>query len=219
MKGLFRKDIELLKGNFKIFAGIYLVALVFLFVYKNGEQMFTFYVTMISSILVLNTISYDEFENGMSFLMTLPVNRSTYVKSKYALGVIIGMGGWLLSFLVATVYANMKSPGRDWTEWLLVGMSSLIVIFFIIVVMIPLQLKFGGENSRMVMIAVFLGTFGGCYLIYTILEKLGVNVDALLLSVASLGAPMLLGIFAVIIAVSVLISMKISEKIINNKEY
>lgn len=219
MKGLIRKDYELLKGNFKIFASIYLLAVVFLFLYKNGEQMFTFYVTMISSILVLNTISYDDFENGMSFMMTLPISRGTYVKSKYVLGVAMGMGGWVISFLVATAYANWKNPVRDWVEWWGVGVSCLAVVFFVIVVMIPLQLKFGGENSRMVMIGVFLVTFIGIYAIVTILEKLGVDVDALIYQIADMGAPLLIAVFGVVIIVGLFISMKISERVLNRKEY
>lgn len=219
MKGLFRKDYEVLKGNFKIFAGIYLVAFVFLFVYKDGEQMFTFYVTMISSILVLNTISYDEFDNGMPFIMTLPITRSTYVRSKYALGVILGFGGWVLSFVVASAFAIWKNPDRNWVEWWTIGLVSLMIIFFIIVVMIPLQFKFGGENSKMVMIGVFLGTFAGCYVLAAVLKQLGVDFDKVISDIASLGAPLLVCIFAAIIIGGLLISMKISERIMENKEY
>ena len=41
------------------------------------------YLTMISAILSIGTISYDEFDNGYPFLLTLPVTRKSYVMAKY----------------------------------------------------------------------------------------------------------------------------------------
>ena len=125
----------------------------------------------------------------------------------------------MLSFVVASGYAVWKNPDINWIEWWTIGVASLMVIFFIIVVMVPMQFKFGGENSRMVMIGVFLGTFAGCYLIITVLKQFGVDMDALVNNIASLGAPLLILILAAIIIGGLFISMKISERIINNKEY
>ena len=42
--------------------------------------------TIVTAIFAITTISYDEFDNGLAFLMTLPVTRKQYVAEKYLLG-------------------------------------------------------------------------------------------------------------------------------------
>ncbi|HJB28857.1 MAG TPA: ABC-2 transporter permease, partial [Candidatus Blautia faecavium] len=83
MKGLLKKDMELLKINGRVFGIAVLVALVYSLTGKMGAQFIMVYLTIMSAFLVLNTVSYDEAEKGMTFLMTLPVLRDTYVKEKY----------------------------------------------------------------------------------------------------------------------------------------
>lgn len=39
--------------------------------------------TMFGAMIAVGTLSYDETDNGLAFLMTLPVDRKTYVREKY----------------------------------------------------------------------------------------------------------------------------------------
>lgn len=39
--------------------------------------------TMFRAMIAVGTLSYDETDNGLAFLMTLPVDRKTYVREKY----------------------------------------------------------------------------------------------------------------------------------------
>ena len=41
------------------------------------------YLTMFAVLVAIGTTSYDEFDNGFAFLMTLPFDRKTYVREKY----------------------------------------------------------------------------------------------------------------------------------------
>ena len=59
---------------------------------------------MYGCIVVLGTLSYDEFDRGYSFLFTLPVSKRGYVKEKYVLGLLFCGGIWLLSVLGSLVY-------------------------------------------------------------------------------------------------------------------
>ncbi len=86
MKGLLKKDWELLAGNYKTYGVVAAISLFYLFLGGNSVNFFVAYVTLIAVILVLNTISFDDFDHGMAFLMTLPIQRETYVLEKYVFG-------------------------------------------------------------------------------------------------------------------------------------
>ena len=51
------------------------------------------YFTMIASMFVLSTISYDEYDNGYAFLFSMPFSRTSYVKEKYVFSILVGGGG------------------------------------------------------------------------------------------------------------------------------
>lgn len=82
MKGLFIKDLRLIKNqrNFLI-----TLALMFLVLIVTGvdASFFMGYVPFLLLIVTMSTITYDEQDNSMGFLMALPVSRQTYVLEKY----------------------------------------------------------------------------------------------------------------------------------------
>ena len=47
------------------------------------------------SILLINTITYDELDKGYGFLMTLPIDAETYVREKYFFCLTGGTVSWL----------------------------------------------------------------------------------------------------------------------------
>ena len=76
MKGLLIKDIKLLNNQKKQFI---LLLVMFVFLGFTGIFMPEFimgYLPFTLGIFVMSTISYDDFDNGLSFLMTLPVTRN-----------------------------------------------------------------------------------------------------------------------------------------------
>ena len=87
MKGLFMKDFGLLKGQKQFFAVIVVMTVIFMTAYTNFAFIIS-YITIMIGIMTLTTISYDEFENGMGYLFTLPVSRREYVGEKYLFSII-----------------------------------------------------------------------------------------------------------------------------------
>lgn len=76
MKGLFVKDIELMKQQKQFFI-LVIVMGVILNLAGSGSVSFAIgYFTFVTAIFAITTISYDEFDNGLAFLMTfrLPEN-------------------------------------------------------------------------------------------------------------------------------------------------
>ena len=77
MKALFKKDFYALKES-KILILIMLFVVVIMGFWGKGEStgFILSYVTVLSGVLVLNTISYDEMDNNYAFLLTMPFSLS-----------------------------------------------------------------------------------------------------------------------------------------------
>ena len=74
MKGLLIKDFKILKGQKQFFAAVLIVMTVFLMTSTSLSFVIS-YITVIMAMLTLTTIGYDEHENRMGYLFTLPVSR------------------------------------------------------------------------------------------------------------------------------------------------
>ena len=86
MKGLFVKDIELMKQQKQFFILVVVMEVILNLAGSGSVSFATGYFTIVTAIFAITTISYDEFDNGLAFLMTLPVTRKQYVVEKYLLG-------------------------------------------------------------------------------------------------------------------------------------
>ena len=84
MLGMMQKDLCLLLQRSR--AMITIVGVGILIGFSTDGSFMTGYLSMISAILAIGTISYDEFDNGYPFLMTLPITRKGYVLAKYQIG-------------------------------------------------------------------------------------------------------------------------------------
>ena len=139
MKGLFIKDLELLKGNAKILVAAVLMAVFFMFTSATDVTFVMYYVTMMCGFLVLSTMSYDDFDNGMAYLMTLPVSRKTYVREKYVFGLGCVGAGWVVSALLSLAAKVIRNPAMEWGEWMISLFGTILAFGLIIAVMIPVH--------------------------------------------------------------------------------
>ncbi|MCF0261227.1 MAG: ABC-2 transporter permease, partial [Erysipelotrichaceae bacterium] len=95
MKGLLVKDCFLL---FQRKQSLLMILAVCIFVgMAVGGEFVISYMTILGAIFALSTISYDDADNGMMFLMTLPISKKQYVLSKYVFGFLIILACALLS--------------------------------------------------------------------------------------------------------------------------
>jgi ABC-type transport system involved in multi-copper enzyme maturation permease subunit len=108
MKGLLIKDIRLMKNmrNSIIMIAVSMGA------YMKDVSFIITYLALIGASFTTSTMSYDEFDNGYTFLLSLPVTRKGYVLEKYAFGLLLGGGGWLLGSVIVTVAGRSGIPAR-----------------------------------------------------------------------------------------------------------
>ncbi|MCC4044537.1 ABC-2 transporter permease [Enterococcus gallinarum] len=218
MTGLLVKDFKLMATQKNFFLVILLIAIGMISFTEDVSFPLGF-LTFVLSLFTLSTISYDEFDNGYAFLFTLPITRVGYVLEKYCLGFLLGFSSWLLATflgLIATVVRDTTSLTEIWQ----IAAMILPVMIIIQSLMIPFQLKFGGEKGRIAIIAaVGLLVVAGVVIVKG--AKLFFDVDLIAqlntLPIVSIG---MLFLVALVIAMLLLaLSVRISISIMKKKQF
>ena len=214
MKGLFIKDLRLMKNQRNFLVTIVLMFLI-LVITGVDASFFMGYVPFLLLIVSMTTITYDELENGLAFLMVLPVSRKEYVLEKYLLGGLFGIGGLAVTVIIFIITEEIAKTSMTWVSYLLITTGFLAFVILFLSLMIPIQLKFGSEKGRLVLFAIF---FGMVYVADKVI-KVNVTATALYQNLLQLPLEILLTATFVLFAVFVLISIKISLGIMKKKEW
>lgn len=167
MKALLIKDWKLLMSQKQFFLVTIVIVGAFLFTARSPAFVVS-YATIMYTVFTISTISYDDYHNGMSFLMTLPVSRTDYVAEKYTFGILMGSGTSAVVMAAAAAVFKVRDTGISAEELLLSVMTAMLVAVFFLAFTIPVQLKFGAEKGRMALMAVsmlcFVLVMGGAVL-------------------------------------------------------
>ena len=213
MKGLFIKDLLIIKGRKQIFLVVGLLVVVYAMMGMGAFAMQ--FMSLMGTTIAISTASFDSMDNGSAFLFALPFTRRQYVTEKY----LFSVGGGVVGMLIGTIIVIISQlTGAAAAESVLPYVGAGIIVNVVMVsVMLPLDIKFGSERSRTAMFAFVAAILIIAYLIaklvpITVLERIGGFLISR--SVAELGLG--LAVFAIVLlAISLLVSFHIIEK----KEY
>lgn len=199
MKGLLIKDMKLMLGQIMFLAFLPMVGA--LIVVPSGQLDMGFsYIASVSGLFAVTTINYDSYDNGYSFLFTLPVSRKEYVKEKYVFAiisstvVIMAVGGilWLLTAAVhlENNYEFAEFAGNMW--------SAYTVTIIALSVLLPIFLRYGAEKSRYI-ILILCGIFMALSVAVTMNEMLGELLEVKIKGIVFLilAAALLMGSYVV----------------------
>ena len=218
MSGLLMKDLELLKVNIKTYFIVFAVGIIYLFVQTDGSIFFISYMIFVSLSVTVGTISYDGYHHGMNFLMTLPVTRKQYVWSKYLLGfcfaAVTGAAALLIGILKVQVTGN-----QEMQDLLISAGVSMILAGMILCGTIPLRLKYEAEKSRIIMVAAAAALFllvAVCREGYNIYKKGFVRGFEFLERISGWQTACLM---IVLLMICTAVSVKVSERIMERKEF
>lgn len=148
MKGLLLKDLLNLKkqGNvYLLMVGFYLV---FSMVTENAS-FFGGMVCILSAMLPVTAMSYDERARWDKFALTMPISRKDMVISKYVLGLSFSTIGVIILFL-----CNLLTS-LELSNNLIMSLSFLGLGILIMSLILPLLFKFGVEKGRILMMLIF----------------------------------------------------------------
>jgi len=210
MKGLLIKDYKLMLGQKSFLGMAALMAVLYLIIYKDPIVAVIF-ITVMCTMFTVSTLSYDEYENGMAYLFTLPISRNTYVLEKYAFALVNCIVTGVIMYVMAC--GSIKISQSDMYSGLA---GACFVSIIMISYMIPLYIKFGIEKSRIVsvsgMAAIFLILYlgikiskernGAILKIISRAEKLSDGIVILLIFAVSV----------ILICISVVCAMKAMKK-------
>lgn len=212
MRGLIQKDFCLLLQRSRVL--LVLIGVGVLMGFSTDGSFVIGYMTMLFAILTIGTISYDEFDNGYPFLLTLPITRKTYVIGKYIFCLLGDLIGWVIS-VVIFIGCTMAKGGLPLPVQIMESLAFIPVFLLITAIMLPMQLKFGAEKSR-VMIAVFGGgVFALGYIGKSFLPA-NFEIPAFLLEMSDLTAMVIFLIFGL---AALFISYLCSLHIMEHKEF
>ena len=146
MKGLLLKDFYMLSKYCRAFALLILVFCV-AGAFGSMNMFMLFYPCIITGMLPVTLISYDEREKWAEFAQTLPYTRAQLVSSKYIVGLIMESAVLLLTMLAQTV--RMLQCGSFMVGEVM-GLFSLMLPVALIPasILLPFIFKFGSEKGR-----------------------------------------------------------------------
>lgn len=205
MLGLIKKDLLMLKSNYKLFV-IIISCLIFTMINnkENNVEAIMMLLPMLSILVYLSTFSYDEFNNFNAYACTLPNGRSNVIKAKYITSLLLIIVSLLLSTIISICF---KYNIHDILFSLLESVTS---VFLIISILFPFMIKYGAMNGRIIIFVFVMIVAGIGYLLSNI-----INIDSILNFINTLSP-----IFILLIGITItFISYLISKYIYMNKEF
>lgn len=218
VKGLMIKDLRLIFSQMKLFLIIIVVWVIFMTVSLEGAFSVG-YVALMFSFITLGTFSYDEAEKGMSYLFTLPIARKDYIKAKYLLGMIITIVPALIVMLFSCILYIMTDAEGEFLNYLFSSLITIPAVIFLLVLEIPLYIKFGQEKRRLVTM-ISVGIMATCFGMFASLyEMAGGNNMELIDGILGMDIWLLLVLIILAVIVFTAISYKISCSFLEKKQF
>lgn len=218
MKGLLIKDCKLLLQQKRIIF-LLLLCVVIVLGSVDDPSFVIAYAAILMLMMALGTISYDEFDNGYSFLFTLPISRKEYVVEKYILCSAYCFGAGVAAVAACTAVMLARQKDVAVTDMLQISICIIAVSFVILALMLPTMLKFGPEKSRIFTFAI-VGVVVVCGMILGKLsEYLSIDMDGVVNALGKIsdGGFTIAAVF--VAAAAVVFSFLISVRIMERKEF
>ena len=216
MKGLFLKDVALMKNQLR---SIWIVAIVavFMMIINNDATFPVVYSIVLTGMIGMGSISYDAFDNGNAFLFTLPITRKQYTLEKYLFILASVAAGTVLAFLFVAADSIRNGYNMFSSDAFFFVLECVFGVLIFMALLLPIELKFGPEKGRIAMVAIFAVIVA---VIFVLNEMLGdIDVMPLLVKLEQLTTSMIFGVSFLVCAVFLIVSYLISCKIMEKKEF
>ena len=110
-------------------------------------------VILLSIMMPISSMSYDEAGQWYRYAFSLPIPRRTLVLSKYVLGFLVSLGGLVVSAVGNIIILALTNGENALESWLtIIGFLELGVIFLSII--IPILFKYGVEKGRLFIVVI-----------------------------------------------------------------
>lgn len=146
MKGLLLKDFYMAR---KFCWSFFLLVAAFLMISIVGKEnlFFLVYPMIISAIMPVSLIGYDERDKWETYSGTLPYTRGQLVSAKYLVGLCLGLVAFLMSMTAIVVRMQVQSR-FSLEELAAVGIALLVMGCLSPALMLPFIFRYGVEKGR-----------------------------------------------------------------------
>ncbi|MDY5649339.1 MAG: ABC-2 transporter permease [Lachnospiraceae bacterium] len=208
MKGLLLKDWMMLKKYCRIYFFM-LVIFAAASVGTGDNSFFVMYPMLLSGVLVVTLISYDERTRWNVYCNTLPCPKSMQVNEKYMITLLL-VGVTFICLAVLQFVRQLLSGGINWNEYLVLLVILLTVGILPTTILLPIVFRWGVERGRIAYYVVIAGGVAGG-MVFSNLIPIGNRNDIPVLSGRFLPLLVLL-ILAFLLAVSWMLSLRFYQK-------
>ena len=215
MAGLLEKDVRLIMQRKQILL-LFIVLAVVLGFSQDGTFILG-YLSFCAAIVMVSTISYDELDHGYEFLMTLPITAKIYVKEKYLFCIGGAVIAWLFAAILYFISKMIRRESFSFLDELPVALIFLPIILLMLSILIPFQLKYGIEKSRIILV-ILAGIIVAAVYFYFMKNLIDGNPQILTAINSVNDEVVTIILFALGIFVT-LISYFISSRIMEKKEF
>ena len=175
MKSVVLKDLYNMRGNGKSL----LISFLILAVAMASTGVGVLYSgAILCSSLIVSTFAYDDRCDWAKYAVVMPISRNELVAGKYAMLTLLVVGGMAVSFLASLVSNAITGQiplNQSGLQELLI--STLAALVFALVygsIAIPLILRFGAEQGRILLLVALLVPAAVCFAVYQIGKWLGI---------------------------------------------
>lgn len=215
MTGLIIKDWKLFRHQGRYYGMVIILALAMVFVgSKDFTSFITSYLTFMISMYALSSFNYDEYDNGMAFLIALPSGRKEYVRAKYGFSILLVFGGWLLGTLIRMIFFLLRFSAAEYAEIIAEEPVYLIIVLIYLGCTFPFLIKYGAEKGRNIAFIILAVLILGIFLLSRLEIPFPVfNLFFQMLENAPLAVlPLMMGACVLILGISYRISLEIIKK-------
>lgn len=173
MKGLLLKDLYMMKAYCKSY--ILIIAVFLAASYLGGNTFFIYYPCLMSGMIPVTLLAYDERDRFLQYSASLPVSRTQFVSEKYLLSLLTQGAVLLIIGIVQGI--RMSSSGTFARDEFTVMMFSLLTVSMLgSSVPLPLIFRNGVEKGR-IGYYIMIGIGCGAAILFTDVFKGEIKKD------------------------------------------
>lgn len=148
MKGLLLKELYV---SVKQFKSLLFIVIIFSFIslLSDNISFITIYPSLISGMLPINLLSFDEKDKWCMYSAALPITKAQYVSAKYITGLIFNISVLILNVTVQTI-RMVWFASFSFDDFMFLCACNVALSFISQALILPLALKFGSEKGRII---------------------------------------------------------------------
>lgn len=154
MIGFIKKDLAMIKSNFKLL-GVLIV--VYAIMGLMNEMDISFILPFMCVMIMISSFSYDNYNKWDAYSISLPNGRKNSVKSKYITTILITLIVSIITTILSFIISYVNTQTINYEQILVTIFGTIFGTLLVLTIMYPIIYKFGVEKAR---IGIFILVFG-----------------------------------------------------------